>query len=492
MSFFVLKILFYWVIIPFGTIGMFSVFPKSPIHTIWGIILIIFGIFWSFLAMSYLVLDGHGAPFWGKSSPKKIVTCGPYSMSKHPIYFGYMLYTLGFVLLFNFTLIWPWLAEVIFITILSLVEEHKLSKKFPEYVEYKKGKPCFVPLRKWEVDLTAHPPFLFAFLYLVGKILIRFMYDVKSTGIKKIPDPPYLVVSNHSSYFDPFYLMDVANSYIRSPVSWSHYNDMKWLLNNVGMFPVKRYTADTSATIKILRTLKKGGIVGLFVENERNWDGKPLRIKKEICHLLGSAKVPILPMRIEGAHIAWPRWAKHFHLGRIRVVIGKVATPKEYQSALDFVLKDTVPQNACYKDYRGIESYLWRCPNCGAIASIRSFKHGFECFSCHKNWKFPKIGEVREFHRKIQPNSSSNLPIVDKAIVNGEKFQISLFEDHFDFGKDRIEILSIKSALVESSHELYIYTGKLFKIVPNKTSPLMWKEWIDYLKKDDPDYWGYR
>ncbi len=487
MVFFIIKTLIYWVGIPFGTIAFFNILSKFSIH-LWGIALVIFGIFWASLATAYLILDGHGTPFFGKHSPKRMVTCGPYSMSKHPIYFGYTVYTLGLVFLFNITLVWIWMPSVLFLIILSFFEERKLLKKFPEYAEYKKGKPYFIPLKRWRVDLTAQPPFLFAFLYIIGKILILFMYDVKSVGKENIPDSPYLIVSNHSSYFDPFYIMDVNNSYIRSPVSWSHYDDMKWLLNNVGMFPVKRYTVDTSAIIRIVRTLGKGGIVGLFVESERNWDGKPLNVKKGTVHFLESVKVPILPMRIEGAHLAWPRWAKHFHVGKIKVVIGEAVSSKEYQKALDFVFKDTIPQDSRYKDYRGIESYLWQCPNCGAIGSIKSFKHGFECLHCHEKWISPTIKEVRTLHEKIRPKSTENLPISDEAIVNGMKSKISLFADRMKIGEEILQLSSMRSVLVESSHELYIYTKKLFKILPHKTSALMWKEWIDLLKKDDSDY----
>lgn len=492
MPFFIIKTLIYWIAIPFGMIAIFNISSKAPSHLIWGIGPMIFGMFWSSLATAYLILDGHGTPFFGKYSPKRMVTCGPYSMSRHPIYFGYMIYTLGLVMLFNLTLIWIWIPSVFFMFILSLLEEHKLLKKFPNYAIYRKSKPHFIPLKKWSVNPTMQPPFLFAFLYMIGKILILFMYDIKSVGKEKIPDPPYLIVANHSSYFDPFYLMDTNNSYMRSPVTWSHYNDMKWLLNNVGMFPVKRYTIDTSAIIKIIRTLKSGGIIGLFVENERNWDGRPLKIKNSIIHFLESVKVPILPVRIEGAHLAWPRWAKHFHVGRIKVVIGKAINPEEYQRALDFVLKDTVPQSSHYKDYRGIESYLWQCPDCGTIGSIKSFKRGFECSHCHRIWFSPSVGEVREIHNKIYPKSTEELPISDEAIVNEKKSKISLFADRFRVAEENLQISAVKAALVESRHEFYIYTKKLLKIVPSKTSPLMWKEWIDFLKRDDPDYWSYK
>ena len=488
----ILKTVFYWIGIPLGVITLFDTFAVAPFHSIWGIAFVIFGVFWSLLASVYLLLSGSGLPFFGKRSPRRLVICGPYSMSRHPVYFGYIVYTLGLYLIFNPLAIYAWVVQLFSILLLIFVEESFLVKKFPEYEFYKKKKALLIPLRKWKIDKSKDPPFLFAFLYIIGKFLIRFPYEVRVYGKEKIPNPPYVMISNHNCYFDPFYIMDAMNVYMKAPISWGHYERMKWLIDNVGMFPIKRYTADSSAVFKMVRTLKNGGVIGIFVENERSWDGRPLKVKNGIDRLLKTLKMPILPVRIERAHLMWPRWAKQFHKGRVNVVFGKLTDAKDYSKAINFVLKDTVPVNSIYKDYRGIESYLWKCPECGTAGSIESGKNGFKCLHCHRKWYSPTVEEVRAMHDRIYPSCLEELPIFDEALVNGVESTITLTEHHVKIGQNIIPFSSVKATLVESRYEFYVYTGDLFEIRSRSTSPLMWKEWMDFFKKDDPNYWRYR
>lgn len=492
MGIVILKVALYWLGIPIGVIALFDIFTVAPFHSMWAIAFVIFGVFWALLAWTYLLLSGSGLPFFGKKSPKRLVSCGPYSMSRHPVYFGYIVYTLGLYLIFNPLAFYGWVVQLVSILLLIFVEESFLVKKFPEYEFYKKKKTLLIPLRKWKIDKSKDPPFLFAFLYIVGKFLIRFLYDVRVYGKENIPNPPYVMISNHNCYFDPFYVMDAMNVYMKAPISWGHYEHMKWLIDNVGMFPIKRYTVDSAAILKMVRTLKNRGIIGIFVENERSWDGRPLNVKNGVDRLLETLKMPILPVRIERAHLMWPRWTRHFHKGSVKVVIGSVTKPKEYQKALNFVLKDTIPLSAKYKDYRGIESYLWRCPECGTVGSIESDKNGFKCLHCHRRWRSSTVGEVRTMHDHIYPSRFEDLTIFDEAFVNGVESTITLAEQQIKVGQNIIPLSFVKATLVESRYEFYIYTGDLFEIRPRTTSPLMWKEWMDFLKKGDPSYWRYR
>jgi 1-acyl-sn-glycerol-3-phosphate acyltransferase len=491
-SFAFLKFLLYWLVIPIASLAIVDFYTPAHPHYWWGIFFVVTGLFWSALATSYMVIVGMGLPFFGKRAPKILVTCGPYSMSRHPIYFGYFLYTLGLSLFFNLLSLPLILVELIIIFILIPIEEKGLKKKFEEFENYKASTPLFVPTKKWHVDEAKDPPFLFVSLYMFGKFFIKFFYDVHSHGKENIPVPPFLVVANHNCYFDPFFIMDAMNVYMKAPLSWAHYEGMKWLIDRVGMFPIKRYTADSSAIMKMLRAVRHGGVVGIFVENERSWDGRPLNVKNGVDRLVKSLKVPILPVRIERAHLMWPRWASKFSKGRVDVFIGKLTDVENYEEAFEFVLKDTIPPTSTYKDYRGIETYLWRCPECKHIASLISSKKSFSCSKCGKTWVKPSVAEVRKMHDMIYPSDVSDLPIEDEALVNDEETKISLQKEFIKLGSENVEISRIKAFLVESRHEFYVYSNKLYEVHPHKTSPLMWKEWVDFLKRDDPSYWRYR
>ncbi len=485
------KFTLYWIVIPTLTVIIADLYGTHP-HLWWGMFFMVSGLFWAALATSYLVIVGIGAPFFGKKAPKVLVKCGPYSMSRHPIYFGYFLYTLGISLFFNLLTLPFILVELFVLFVLISFEEKGLKKKFEDFERYKVSTPLFLPTKRWKIDEAKDPPFLFVFLYMIGKFLIKFFYDVHTVGKENIPTPPYIVVSNHNCYFDPFFIMDAMNVYMKAPLSWAHYENMKWLIDHVGMFPIKRYTADSSAIMKMARALKHGGVAGIFIENERSWDGRPLNVKNGIDRLMNTFKMPILPVRIEGAHLMWPRWASKFSKGMVKVVIGELTPFEDYEKAFEFVLKDTVPPKAVYKDYRGVESYLWKCPACKSISSLKSFKNGFSCQRCGKSWIKPSVEQLRKMHDDIYPRDVTELPIEDVALVNDKEMKISLNERQIVFGNEKIELSKVKAFLVESRHEFYLYSKELYEVHPRKTSPLMWKEWVDFLKKDDENYWRYR
>ncbi len=476
-----IKILLYWIFLPFFAISMVNIFTTSIPHFPVATILVAFGIFWSTMASAYLILDGRGSPFFGKKvSPKRLVKSGPYSMSRHPIYFGYIIYTLGLTLWINLFSLWIWAIVVIVLTFLALYEERKLSKKFSEYKDYKKNVPFFLlPLKKWKIDPLLNPPFLYAFLFLIGKFIMPFFYDVRIRGREKVPDGPYVPISSHTSYIDPLFMIDALNAYIRFPITTAHQGKARWFFDHTGIFPIKRYMVDVSAMMKFTKTMKSGGIIGIFPEGERNWDGRPLKIQEGVIKLLMMSPNPILPIRIKYAHTFWPRWAKKLQKGIIEVEIGDPVRPEDCQKAFDFIFEGTLEENAHYRDYRGIERYIYMCPKCDEIGTIRSKKSGFECVKCHAQWIKPSIADVRNMHDNFK--FLADQAISDKAIVNGEKVLIRIDIPRVQIGNDVFDLKEIQSVLTESNTELYIYTDKLFVIHFLHTSPLMWKEYFNLL-----------
>ncbi len=467
------------IVLPFFFITITNFFVAPTVTFKWAIALIVFGILWSAVSSAYLILDGHGTPFKEKP-PKKLVTSGPYSMSKHPIYFGFMIYTLGLSLYFNPFSLWIWALLVILIVIHALIEDKSIIKKFQD-AEYEKSTPLLLPIKKWKVNPIIEPPFLYAFMFLVGKFIVPFFFDVRISGREKIPEGPYVVISNHTSYPDPLFVIDALNSYVRFPITSAHYEKFAWFFDRVGMFPIKRYTVDVPAIMKFTKTMKSGGIIGIFPEGERNWDGRPLEIPEGVVRLLKMSPNPILPMRIDDAHLLWPRWAKTLKKGVVRVEIGDPVDPKDYQKAFDYVFFDTF-KDEIYASYVGIEKYVWKCPSCKTIGTIKSFKDGFKCDKCASQWSMPKVGEVRRLHDSIEI-STEDLPLSDDAIVNGKKSKIVLYESKMEIGDKQFLLSEIQSFLVESNKIIYIFTGELFVIQPLNTSLLMWKEYFDVLRK---------
>ncbi|WLT30842.1 lysophospholipid acyltransferase family protein [Geothrix sp. PMB-07] len=132
-----------------------------------------------------------------------------------------------------------------------------------------------------------------------------------------------LLVANHVSYLDP----SMVGASFRNPI---HYLARKslfkgflgWLLPRIQVFPVDLGKGDLSSMKRILRLLKEGNRVLIFPEGTRSPDGTLQPAEAGIGFLIAKGEVPVVPLRLFGAHECWPRKAKWPRPGRITVVAG--------------------------------------------------------------------------------------------------------------------------------------------------------------------------
>lgn len=128
----------------------------------------------------------------------------------------------------------------------------------------------------------------------------------------------FLLLSNHQSFLDPIFcagLLPMRMCYMARDTLFTN-----WffgpLIRSVNAIPIKRGQADLAAMKTIIDRLKSGLPVTLFPEGTRTTDGRISRVKPGVAMLSRRAKVPVVPMVIEGAFEAWPRNKKIFELGR--------------------------------------------------------------------------------------------------------------------------------------------------------------------------------
>ena len=61
----------------------------------------------------------------------------------------------------------------------------------------------------------------------------------------------------------------------------------------------------------------------IYVEGERTWDGRLQPPRLGTIRLLLKAGVPIIPVRIDGAYEAWPRWDRKVKPGPVTIRFGE-------------------------------------------------------------------------------------------------------------------------------------------------------------------------
>ena len=138
-----------------------------------------------------------------------------------------------------------------------------------------------------------------------------------------IEDGPALIVCNHVSYIDP----PMVGISFRREIWYLARKSLfrgfgAWLYPRLNVIPVDQDQPDMTGLKNIIRLLQRGERVLLFPEGSRSWDGTPQKGEPGVGLVIAKTGVPVLPVRIFGAHEAMPRGAAHPRPGKIRIVVG--------------------------------------------------------------------------------------------------------------------------------------------------------------------------
>jgi len=149
-------------------------------------------------------------------------------------------------------------------------------------------------------------------LYRAGRLSGRFIF-LCTMRVKVIrpemlrPDDACLVACTHLSHLDPF-LLGVL---MRRPVDWMarvefyRARPIKWLLNGINAFAVRRFGVPVSAIRTGLKRLEAGRVVGICPEGgvtqgaDACIRGGP--IKRGVCLLSYRTGAPVLPVVLLGS-----------------------------------------------------------------------------------------------------------------------------------------------------------------------------------------------
>lgn len=160
------------------------------------------------------------------------------------------------------------------------------------------------------------------FLIITGKIFWRLKFE----GTENIPqnlDKGLLVVPNHQSYFDPFWICVPIKRKYRF-MAWD--KACEWFLvgrmiRYLGAFPVSLNRGGTrKAMVEALKSLRAGATLIMFPEGSRGFsDGNLLEFKSGAVRIAIEAGVPILPVTIRGANKVWAQDIKYPKPGKVEI-----------------------------------------------------------------------------------------------------------------------------------------------------------------------------
>jgi 1-acyl-sn-glycerol-3-phosphate acyltransferase len=165
----------------------------------------------------------------------------------------------------------------------------------------------------------------------LGRVLFAVAFRYRLYHRERLPRTGgVLVVCNHQSYLDPI-LAALGMPRPFNPMAREtlfRFRPFAWLIRSLYAFPVRRASADLGAIREALRRLKAGEVVLVFPEGTRTADGSIGHLQGGPITIAARARVPVVPMVIDGAFESWPKGRSLPRPHRILVACGEPLSPE--------------------------------------------------------------------------------------------------------------------------------------------------------------------
>ena len=340
---------------------------------------------------------------------------------------------------------------------------------------------------------------------LAALILIpitRLLYHVKVERFKDQGDRPYLILLNHQTTFDPFFV----GMTFRGPIYYMATEDIfslgflsKLLRWAIAPIPIKKQTTDISAVMTCIRLAREGGTIALAPEGNRTYHGRTVYMNPAIAKMARKMKLPIALFRIEDGYGIQPRWADGTRKGTMTARVSRVIELEEYSAMTDEALMELIRNELhvdeakvtgefdCKARAQFLERAVYTCPHCG-FSKFESQGHEIRCLTCGRKAVYNKDKTMEgdfpfrfvadwydwqeEFVNKYDPMAHVEEPIfrdtaeVRKVILYSHKelirkrMPLELYGDRIVMGDTTLHFDDVTAATCLGRNKLNIYHGE--------------------------------
>lgn len=180
----------------------------------------------------------------------------------------------------------------------------------------------------------------------------RLIWRPKAIGLENIPaEGPAILASNHLSFIDSIFIPLATKRKVVFLGKADYFDSWRtrWFFRSVGVIPVRREggSASEAAILTGIQALREGNVIGIYPEGTRSPDERLFRGKTGVARMALEARVPVIPIALEGTREVMPIESKVPKLGgRITVRFGKpLSFERFYEQAQDrFVLRSVTDE----------------------------------------------------------------------------------------------------------------------------------------------------
>jgi 1-acyl-sn-glycerol-3-phosphate acyltransferase len=164
---------------------------------------------------------------------------------------------------------------------------------------------------------------------------VRLQVHLTNPSLLKTYQGPVIVVSNHASVMDiPFLFQSIPfNLYFIGKKELKKVPFIGWYMMAMGMIFIDRGNKEKSmqSIKKAALLIRNGKSVVTFPEGTRSSDGQIGPFKNGTFHMAIEAKIPILPVYIEGAHHVWPNSKFSIQPYPVQIIIGEPINTDQWE-----------------------------------------------------------------------------------------------------------------------------------------------------------------
>lgn len=183
----------------------------------------------------------------------------------------------------------------------------------------------------------------------------------------------------------------VADSNYRNPI-------LKRLLNYIEAIPKTKGMSDMESVRKMMAIRSHGGVICLFAEGRRTWDGRSLPAIYSTTKLIKLLRIPVIVPKLDGVYLSNPCWAPSSRRGIVRIDYQRLFDGPELRSMSTDEIYEKLQQALDHDEYASqrnrmqlypgrhrahyLERVLHTCASCETTGSLRSKGHTLRCEAC--------------------------------------------------------------------------------------------------------------
>lgn len=374
-------------------------------------------------------------------------------------------------------------------------------------------------------DGTPDSPF-YNFIFLLVRIWAggKPKPQFELNGFEEL-EGPYILLSNHESFFDFYYLRQLPHK--KKPVYvinrfYCTRPFLHFLSERVGMIPKRIFYTDMVTPVRIMRMIKKGFPVIIYPEGRLCIDGRTNRITEPGGAFYKRLGVDIVLANVNGAFYEKPKWRKTRYRTPVKITIKKIIRKEELKNLsgdeIDSIINSTVRNDATVKlmstypqkdKAEGLQNILYRCYACDGLYTTRGKGNTISCTSCGRTFTLDEhyrfieepytiaawYDHIEEYERKhikdIDLTVDATAEIYPPKGKMTERAKCRLTYDSVTYESDRLKfeypISKMQGILFTAGVHFELYHDDEQIYINPDTDPVQsvrWAHIVDIIKKD--------